>query len=170
LCDEDDEQQKRQFIIDVTKYWSLKRESRGGASLLKRLHIEPWSGYSTSYIENKQGNKKLKTLEVLATLRNKLEKVKTLIKMVEVRERRKLLITKIQKRIIETIHFPISAFIRPIFYDIRRNDREQVFWYPVDAEEVEDYYDIIKHPMSFDIIEEKIDECQYKTVQEFKVK
>ncbi|ORY24163.1 hypothetical protein LY90DRAFT_428904, partial [Neocallimastix californiae] len=168
-CDEHDEQQKRQFIIDVAKYWCLKRESRGGASLLKRLHIEPWSAYSTSYIENKEGNKKLKTLEVLATIRSNLEKMKTLIKMVVVRERRKLLLTKIQKRIIETIHFPISAFIRPIFYDIRRNDKDQVFWYPVNAEEVEDYYDIIKHPMSFDIIEKKIDTYQYKNVQEFKV-
>jgi len=168
LCKKKDPQQKRQFIIDVAKYWSMKRESRGGASLLKRLHIEPWSAFSTSYVG--KGKKKLKTLEVLATIRNNLEKMRTMAKMIELRERRKLLITKIQKRIIETIHFPISTMVRPIFQDIKKNDREEYFWIPVSAEEVEDYYDIIKNPMSFDIIENKINTFQYKSVQEFKVK
>ncbi|ORX59149.1 hypothetical protein BCR36DRAFT_366335 [Piromyces finnis] len=161
LCEKDDKQEKRQFIIDVAKYWSMKRESRGGASLLKRLHIEPWSAFSTSYIEN--GKKKLKTLEVLATIRSNLEKMRTMTKMIEMRERRKLLITKIQKRIIEIIHFPISAMIRPIFNDIKRSDREEYFWFPVNKKEVEDYYDIIKHPMSFDIIENRINNHHYKT-------
>ncbi|ORX79524.1 hypothetical protein BCR32DRAFT_205479 [Anaeromyces robustus] len=169
LCEKNDKQKKQQFIIDVAKYWSLKRESRGGASLLKRLHIEPWSAYSTSYIES-NNNKKLKSLELMATIRNNLEKMRTIFKMVEIRERRKLLITKIQKRIIETIHFPISALVRPVFNDIKRNDKEEYFWVPVDEKEVEDYYDIIKHPMSFDIIEKKINTFQYKSVKEFKVK
>ena len=167
LCKKKDPQQKRQFIIDVAKYWSMKRESRGGASLLKRLHIEPWSAFSTSYVG--KGKKKLKTLEVLATIRNNLEKMRTMARMIELRERRKLLITKIQKRVIETIHFPISTMVRPVFYDIKKNDREEYFWVPVSAEEVEDYYDIIKHPMSFDIIENKINTHQYKTVKAFKV-
>jgi len=38
---------KAQFVLSVCKYWSLKREARRGAPLLKRLHLEvstarPW--------------------------------------------------------------------------------------------------------------------------------
>ena len=34
---------KMDFILLMCKYWSLKREARRGAPLLKRLHLEPWT-------------------------------------------------------------------------------------------------------------------------------
>jgi hypothetical protein len=33
---------KQELIATICKYWSLKRESRRGAPLLKRLHLEVW--------------------------------------------------------------------------------------------------------------------------------
>lgn len=35
---------KLDFVQLVCRYWSLKREARRGAPLLKRLHLSPWSG------------------------------------------------------------------------------------------------------------------------------
>lgn len=35
---------KVDFVHMVCRYWSLKREARRGAPLLKRLHLEPWAG------------------------------------------------------------------------------------------------------------------------------
>lgn len=39
--------EKREFVLLVCKYWSLKREARRGAAFLKRLHLEPWTASST---------------------------------------------------------------------------------------------------------------------------
>ena len=40
--------QKREFVLLLCRYWSLKREARRGASLLKRLHLEPWTASAGS--------------------------------------------------------------------------------------------------------------------------
>lgn len=32
-----------EFVLMMCRYWSLKREARRGAPLLKRLHLEPWT-------------------------------------------------------------------------------------------------------------------------------
>lgn len=34
---------KPDLVLSTCKYWSLKREARRGAPLLKRLHLEPWT-------------------------------------------------------------------------------------------------------------------------------
>ena len=34
---------RENFLYLMCRYWSLKREARRGAPLLKRLHLEPWS-------------------------------------------------------------------------------------------------------------------------------
>ena len=39
---------KTELVHLVCRYWSLKREARRGAPLLKRLHLEPWTALSGS--------------------------------------------------------------------------------------------------------------------------
>ena len=54
--------QKREFVVLLCKYWSLKREARRGAAFLKRLHLEPWTA-STGSKQHTEEEKAIK-LEV----------------------------------------------------------------------------------------------------------
>ena len=45
---------KLDFIYLICRYWSLKREARRGAPLLKRLHLEPWTANAGGKIESEE--------------------------------------------------------------------------------------------------------------------
>jgi hypothetical protein len=53
---------RSEFVELVCRYWSLKREARRGAPLLKRLHLEPWTASASCSIETDE--EKVAKLEV----------------------------------------------------------------------------------------------------------
>lgn len=53
---------KIEFVHLVCKYWSLKREARRGAPLLKRLYLEPWNSNNAG--KNQTDEEKLAELDV----------------------------------------------------------------------------------------------------------
>lgn len=61
---------KDKFVLLVCKYWSLKREVRRGAPLLKRLHLEPWTANSSGRAHTDE-DKAIK-LEVSTVMPNSL--------------------------------------------------------------------------------------------------
>ncbi|TYI31490.1 hypothetical protein ES332_A05G455200v1 [Gossypium tomentosum] len=50
---------------------------------------------------------------------------------------------------------------------LQRKDTQKIFAEPVDPEEVEFYYDVIKEPMDFGTIAKKLNEGSYQTLEEF---
>ncbi|TPX34554.1 hypothetical protein SmJEL517_g02794 [Synchytrium microbalum] len=156
---------KNVFIEDVARYWSLKRESRRGAPLLKRLHLEPWTANASAHKEDEKI--KAQRYEVLTYIRKDLERARILAEMVRKREREKLRQAQVQKEYFENMFYPLTKTFRSVLEDMRRFDSYQFFHIPVRAVDVPDYYDVIKVPMDFSTIEKKIDNYEYRSIASF---
>src|SRR5690554_2355565 len=64
----------------------------------------------------------------------------------------------------------VIHIIIPLFLSAHpRLDRQKYFAYPISAEEVKDYHDVIKDPICFQIINEKLGAHIYQTVEGFAV-
>lgn len=157
---------KHALVVLVAKFWSLKREARRGAPLLKRLHLEPWTA-STAPQEVSEADR-LKKLQFMLLLREDLERLRMLAELVRKREREKLRATdQIRQSLVLGALFPFHHELRSALDQITALDRNNFFLSPVSRSEVPDYYEIIKEPMEWATISAKLDEHQYHTVKDF---
>ncbi|EMD39343.1 hypothetical protein CERSUDRAFT_112983 [Gelatoporia subvermispora B] len=158
--------QKREFVLLVCKYWSLKREARRGAPLLKRLHLEPWTA-SVSTQQQTDEDKAIK-LEFMKRLRQDLETVRLLTDLSRRREARKRDQAEAIQDVFSHFLFSHEAPLRMAFERITGLDRQDYFRNPVSKVDVPDYYDIIRHPMCWSVIDRKLDNHEYLDLQELK--
>lgn len=107
---------KQPFVERLCRYWSLKREARRGAPLLKRLHLEPWT--ATTESKEQTDAEKAKNLEFLGMLRNDLEKVRMLAELVRKREKEKLRQAQVIKEVVDSFIFPHYETLRSTFDQI----------------------------------------------------
>ncbi|KIO29102.1 hypothetical protein M407DRAFT_6452 [Tulasnella calospora MUT 4182] len=154
------------FVIAVAKYWSLKRESRRGAPLLKRLHLEPWTASSMS--RQQTDEEKAKKLENLIRLRKDLEKVRMLAELTRKREKEKLRSAQMMQEFVANFLFPFNASLKKILVEVISYDKAHQFRHPVSPNEVPTYYEIVKRPMCWSAIQEKLDTLEYCDAQDFK--
>ncbi|KAI0351350.1 hypothetical protein OH77DRAFT_1429898 [Trametes cingulata] len=157
---------KSDFVQLVCRYWSLKREARRGAPLLKRLHLEPWTALSGS--KQQTDEEKVMKLEHMKRLRLDLERVRLIIDVVRHRESTKQKQQEQIQLVLSRFFFPHEPALRFAFEKIISHDRQGYFKSPVNKNEVPDYYDIIKHPMCWDTIDRKLDSHEYLDLDEFK--
>ncbi|KAF9347296.1 nuA3 HAT complex component nto1 [Mortierella sp. AD094] len=153
------------FVYTICKYWSLKRESRRGAPLLKRLHLEPWTASASAHRQTEE--EKLKKLQTQLLLRGDLEKVRMLAELVRKRERAKLKRQELQNRYLCRIMFPLKTILEDTLAELEKLDRQKYFAYPISAEEVKDYHEVIKDPICFQTMNEKLTAHKYQTIEEF---
>ncbi|KAF8438274.1 hypothetical protein BGX38DRAFT_1273773 [Terfezia claveryi] len=86
---------RKEYVAEVCKYWTLKREARRGAALIKRLQLPESSSELTrrNWKAISQGRKKL----------------------LGRREREKLRIAGMMRDYVEKVYFPEVPLIQPIF-------------------------------------------------------
>jgi hypothetical protein len=111
----------------------------------------------------------LRRLKILSHLRTDLESVRLLVELIRKREKEKLKIVRLQMDYLYMHLAPLNCLIRRTLEEIRKLDPKQVFWFPVREEDVPDYYDIIKRPMFFTTIQDKIDNFEYDSIEAFEV-
>ncbi|KAF9483021.1 hypothetical protein BDN70DRAFT_358633 [Pholiota conissans] len=157
---------KIEFIQQMSRYWSLKREARRGAPLLKRLHLEPWTANAgTKQLTEEE---QLMRLDQLQRLRQDLTKLQVLTNLCRKREIRKLRQAEVIYEVLSEGLFPHYPALRLAFERIMAFDRQDHFKNPVSKQDVPDYFEVIKKPMCWSYIDAKLDQHKYWDLQTFR--
>lgn len=112
---------RKEYAAEACKYWTLKREARRGAALLKRLQLQ-METFSSMEITRRNfvgmgaaGRVRLqRRIDFAETLQEDVEKLRILCGEIRDREREKLRDADMLRVIVDTVYFPIVPLLWPI--------------------------------------------------------
>ncbi|XP_069485346.1 bromodomain-containing protein 1 [Ambystoma mexicanum] len=160
-------QRKKQFVERIHSYWLLKRLSRNGVPLLRRLQSTLQSQRFLQQRENEETRILKKKLKYCQRLRHDLERARLLIEQIRKREKLKREEVKVEELAMELRLTPFTVLLRSVIDQLQEKDPTSIFSQPVNLTEVTDYLDHIKHPMDFSTMKTRL-ECQcYRNFNEF---
>ncbi|XP_057597641.1 bromodomain-containing protein 1 isoform X3 [Hippopotamus amphibius kiboko] len=160
-------QRKKQFVERAHSYWLLKRLSRNGAPLLRRLQSSLQSHRNTQQRENDEEIQAAKEkLKYWQRLRHDLERARLLIELLRKREKLKREQVKVEQMALELRLSPLTALLRSVLDQLQEKDPARIFAQPVSLKEVPDYLDHIKHPMDFATMRKRLEAQGYRTLRE----
>ncbi|KAL4967653.1 putative PHD finger domain protein [Aspergillus stella-maris] len=125
---------RKQYAEDACKYWTLKREARRGAALLKRLQLQ-LETFSSMEMTRRDysamgptGGKRLqRRIEFGERLFHDLGQLKQLCDEARNREREKLKDAEMLRSIVDNVYFPIFPLLWPIFEKAQVLDSKGIF-------------------------------------------
>ncbi|XP_041350148.1 peregrin-like isoform X2 [Gigantopelta aegis] len=159
---------KELFLKRLISYWTLKRQSRFGVPLLRRLQSSHMTRNREHHTKNdKQSNALRERLKYWQRLRQDLEKARLLVELIRKREKLKQEQIRIHQLATEFELQPFVILLRQTLDQLQERDTSNVFAEPVSLKEVPDYLEYIDKPMDFKTMRNKVDGHQYKTVDEF---
>uniref|UniRef100_H3DKP4 Bromodomain and PHD finger containing 1 n=1 Tax=Tetraodon nigroviridis TaxID=99883 RepID=H3DKP4_TETNG len=161
---------KSQFMQRLHSYWTLKRQSRNGVPLLRRLqthlqsqrHIDPLQRDG----EEKQSALK-EQLKAWQRLRHDLERARLLVELIRKREKLKRETIKVQQMALEMQLTPFLVLLRSTLEQLQERDTNNFFTEPVPLAEVPDYLDHIDTPMDFQTMWNQLESHRYLTFEAF---
>ncbi|XP_016143939.1 bromodomain and PHD finger-containing protein 3-like isoform X1 [Sinocyclocheilus grahami] len=155
---------KNQFMQRLHNYWLLKRHSRNGVPLIRRLH----SHLQAQKSEQREPDAKLQAvreeLKYWQKLRQDLEKARLLIELIRKRERLKREQMKLQQATLEMQLTPSLVFLRSTLEQLQEKDTDHIFTTPVNLKEVPDYLEFVSEPMDFSTMRDKLEAHKYSSV------
>ncbi|XP_059806402.1 bromodomain and PHD finger-containing protein 3 isoform X1 [Hypanus sabinus] len=168
ICSRLSIQRKTQFMQRLHNYWMLKRQSRNGVPLLRRLHSHLQTQRNAEQKEQDEKNSAVKEqLKYWQKLRHDLERARLLVELIRKREKLKREEVKVQQVALELQLTPFIVFLRQILDQLQERDQANIFAQPVSLKEVPDYLEFIAHPMDFSTMRKKLETHCYKTLDEF---
>ncbi len=112
---------RKEYAAEACKYWTLKREARRGAALLKRLQLQ-METFSSMEITRRNfvgmgaaGRVRLqRRIDFAEKLQQDVDNLRLLCDYIKKREQEKLKDAEMLKDIIDTVYFPIAPLLWPI--------------------------------------------------------
>uniref|UniRef100_A0A8C8DVZ6 Bromodomain containing 1a n=1 Tax=Oryzias sinensis TaxID=183150 RepID=A0A8C8DVZ6_9TELE len=161
-------QKKKAFVELVLNYWTLKRQSRNGMPLIRRLQTSLQSQKNAQPRQNEEESRSLKEqLKEWHRLRHDLERARLLLELIRKREKLKREEIKLQETLLEMQLTPFSILLRVLLDQLQAKDQARIFAQPVDVSEVPDYLDHIKNPMDFSTMRQRVDAQCYNNLDQF---
>ncbi|RWS31132.1 peregrin-like isoform X11 [Leptotrombidium deliense] len=160
---------RNQFIQRLLGYWTLKRQSRNGVPLLRRLQIS-YTGAKRgeeTRDDDEQAKKMKEELKSLQRLRQDLERARLLIELIRKREKLKRESIRVMQLCIDMQSRPFSLFLKKVLHLLEAKDTHKFFAEPVNTKEVPDYLEFINDPMDFSTMRTKINNNQYTSFSQF---
>uniref|UniRef100_A0A914KMF9 Uncharacterized protein n=2 Tax=Meloidogyne TaxID=189290 RepID=A0A914KMF9_MELIC len=183
-----------EHFSDITAYWALKRQSRSGVPLIRRLQVylgqqKPIEGrlsrgiditttnrlgISPTRVEQQhlelqqgEGRDNQNSLMKMALLRREFERVRLLSELVKKREKLKKESLSFDEKLLSMIT-PVAILIKRTLEKLISKDHQEVFMSPVSEEDVPGYRKFIAHPMDFCQMQKKFEMGQYKRVADIR--
>lgn len=112
---------RKEFAAEMCKYWTLKREARRGAALLKRLQLQ-METFTSMEITRRNfvgmgaagGVRLQRRIDFADSLLEDVDKLRQLCAMVKQREYEKREDAMALRSIVDTVYFPITLLLLPI--------------------------------------------------------
>uniref|UniRef100_A0A3P9CC75 Bromodomain and PHD finger containing 3 n=1 Tax=Maylandia zebra TaxID=106582 RepID=A0A3P9CC75_9CICH len=165
ICTGAEVQRKNQFMQRLHNYWLLKRQSRNGMPLIRRLHSH-LQAHRTA--EQREPDEKLSAareeLRYWQKLRQDLERARLLVELIRKRERLKREQMKIQQAALELKLTPALVLLRSTLEQLQEKDTAKIFSQPVNLSEVPDYLEFITQPMDFSTMRTKLEGHAYCSI------
>ncbi|CAH7176398.1 peregrin isoform X9 [Phodopus roborovskii] len=163
-------QRKSQFMQRLHSYWTLKRQSRNGVPLLRRLQTHLQSQRNCDQVGRDSEDKNWALKEQLKSwqrLRHDLERARLLVELIRKREKLKRETIKIQQIAMEMQLTPFLILLRKTLEQLQEKDTGNIFSEPVPLSEVPDYLDHIKKPMDFFTMKQNLEAYRYLNFDDF---
>ncbi|KAL1889372.1 hypothetical protein Sste5346_008939 [Sporothrix stenoceras] len=123
---------RREFVSEACRYWTLKREARRGAALLKRLQLQMETFTSMELTRRNfatmgpSGQARLeRRIEFAESLLQDLDRLRGITGDLVDREREKLELVNLEQDFVDTCYFPIHQLLAPVIEKATSYDKDK---------------------------------------------